>query len=296
MRIAIIGKFARLYDEEYIALAFEKLGHKVLRLPESTPTGPMLAEMDTFAPAIVLWAKLMVPEPARVVRHCQMKGYTSVCWVFDLYVGYAREYRLGHPAFKADHVFTTDGGHQKEFEARGINHHLLRQGINDAECYMLDGNPEGTIFIGSENPAYPMRQEQMRFMKKNYPGEFEWLGHHDTHEVRGEDLNIIFANTKVVVGDSVYSPYYWSNRIVETLGRGGFLIHQSVEGLAAEYPYLVTYQTGNLADLKKKVDYYLNHDDEREKLRKKNFEWVQARYTMTNRAKQMLQCLNTTNL
>jgi hypothetical protein len=62
---------------------------------------------------------------------------------------------------------------------------------------------------------------------------------------------------KVLVGDSCLagSPArYWSDRIPETLGRGGFLIHPEVQGLEGQHPSLVTYPLGDFAVLRDKID------------------------------------------
>jgi spore maturation protein CgeB len=94
------------------------------------------------------------------------------------------------------------------------------------------------------------------------------------------------------VGDSVYSPYYWSNRVVETLGRGGFLIHQDVPGLKEEFPFLVTYTKGDIVELKDLVEYYLVHEEERQDILKKNFEWVRERYTMKHKCQEILNIIS----
>jgi spore maturation protein CgeB len=78
---------------------------------------------------------------------------------------------------------------------------------------------------------------------------------------------------------------------VETLGRGGFLIHQEVDGLKEEYPHLVTYKRGDLNDLKEKIDYYIEHEDERKALVVKNYEWVRDNYTMDKKCAELLSKL-----
>jgi spore maturation protein CgeB len=114
-----------------------------------------------------------------------------------------------------------------------------------------------------------------------------WIGKNDANEMRGTALNYLYAKTKVVVGDSVISPNYWSNRVVETLGRGGFLIHKEVEGIKEEYPYLVTYT--DYGDLKAKITYYLAHDDERMEIIKKNYEWVLNNYTCDKKCAELIK-------
>ncbi len=120
---------------------------------------------------------------------------------------------------------------------------------------------------------------------------FKWFGRYSTNEIRGLPLNELYSQTKIVVGDSVYSPHYWSNRVVETLGRGGFLIHREVEGLKEVYPDLVTYD-GTYDDLMKKIDYYLAHEDERREIIKKNFERVRDYYTMDKQCQKLLNYIS----
>jgi len=53
--------------------------------------------------------------------------------------------------------------------------------------------------------------------------------------VRGEALNQIYANAKIVVGDTLNLdfkyPWYSSDRLFEVTGRGGFMIYPDIEGL-----------------------------------------------------------------
>ena len=284
MKISIIGKFNKLWDEEYIARSFEELGHEVQRIDERNIVEHTLGNIEQFDPAFVLWFKLNTPQPERIVEG--LKHRITVCWVFDLYFGYQREHKLSHPCFKATYVFTTDGGHDKEFKERGINHRVLRQGIYGKECYMLPSEPiYDVIFVGSENPYYPERTEVMKKLAQRY--KFKWFGRLNTNEVRGEDLNKLYAQTKVVVGDSVYSPNYWSNRVVETLGRGGFLIHREVEGLTKEYQFIATYE-----DLCMKIDMWLSMKAIREELRRVNLEWVKDNYTATHQCQKLLDYIS----
>lgn len=288
MRITFIANFGTSgYDEKHIAESFERLGHTVQRIHERGIAEQMIEAIDT--PDLVLWFKLNNPEAIKIVEAC--KKYVTVCWVFDLYIGYPREYRLQSPCFKADYVFSGDGGHQREFEALGINHHIVRQGIFEDECFIKEGEQKLEVaFVGSDNPYYQERSKIMDKLSRKY--KFHWFGRANTNEVRGEKLNELFAISAIVVGDSVVSPHYWSNRVVETLGRGGFLIHREVEGIKEAYPDLVTYD-GSLEDLYQKIDYYLINSDEREAIRERNFTLVKNNYTMQHKCAELLQvCQN----
>lgn len=292
MKIAIVGKFGRLHDEEYIARSFEQLGHDVCRIEERATHQEMIKKAEAYNPDLVLWTKLMVPNARTFREHC--RKWKTVCWVFDLYFGYEREYRVAsHPAFSADYVFTTDGGHDKEFEALGINHHTVRQGIFRDECVLLDSlyTQDRIAFVGSENQLYPERAREMSFIESRFGNKFEWYGKRDTNEMRGMKLNMLYADVKIVVGDSVYSPHYWSNRVVETLGRGGFLIHQEVEGISEEYPDLVTYPREDWEQLEWLITHYLGNEQERKEIVVRNFEHVQSKYTMDKKCQELLNWL-----
>lgn len=270
MKIGLIGKFRKLHDEEYIAQSFESLGNDVIRIEHGEQyTG----DLDLL-----------------IIGKCKdiPKGYKTVSWLFDLYYDYHREHLVKTaPYFKTEIVFTTDGGHSKRWKEDGINHICVRQGIFKDECFMgmLQQSEYDVVFVGSDNPIYPERTIIMRKLANRY--KFCWFGKRNTEEIRGRMLNQLYARSKIVVGDSYPSPHYWSNRVVETLGRGGFLIHRYVEGIKEEYPDLVTYD-GTDKDLYEKIDYFLSHDEEREVIRRKNFELVKNNYTMDKKCKEIL--------
>lgn len=290
MRIAYIGKFSNLHDEEYIACAFEMLGMEVRRIGQYMQWRDIQEALIAFKPDILIYAKWDCPkELDPTIRSLKRNGMKTVCWLFDLYFGYSREYQIRTRLFfRSDYVFTTDGGHNSRFANVGIKHFCVRQGIHIEECVLLPfKEPEHeVIFIGSDNPLFLARTKVIREIEKDF--DFTWFGRKNTNEKRGMDLNELYSKTKIVIGDSVYSPLYWSNRIVETLGRGGFLIHQEVEGLKKEYPDLVTYKRGDIQDLRDKIKYYLEHEEERRAIVKKNYELVRNKYTMDKKCRILL--------
>ena len=286
MRITIIGKFKRLHDEEYIARSFESLGHEVQRIEQGHNWTTIAAEMNKFRPEVLLYSKWECPRELRSTL--VTLNPKKVSWIFDLYFNYPREWQVDTRWFfkASDVVFSTDGGHGPQWTQKGIKHHCVRQGIYKPECWYRIDKPEyDVVFVGCDNPLYMERRQKLEQLAKMY--NFKWFGRKNTDELRGENLNEIYAKTKIVVGDSVYSPYYWSNRVVETLGRGGFLIHRDVPGIKEEYPDLVTYD-GTMEDLLKKIDYYLSHEEERQEIIRKNFEHVRDHYTMDKKCEELI--------
>lgn len=289
----IIGKFERLHDEEYIARSFESLGVNVIRVTTTEQPRTVIQLIEKEQPDFVLYTKLSYGmHNPYFFGKLKETGVKTICWVFDLYWDYARQHQVKtNPIFKADIVITTDGGHEEKWLEEGINHKVVRQGIYEPECVLLPFEKPlyDIIFVGSDNGCFPQRREYMQSLDPFY--NFKWFGKRDSAEVRGMELNKLYAKAKIVVGDSYYSPFYWSNRVVETLGRGGFLIHQEVPGLKEEYPYLITYAKDNFRDLRIKIDYYLAHEDERREIIKKNFEWVKSRYLMKHKCEELLKLI-----
>jgi spore maturation protein CgeB len=296
-KIAYIGAFGNLWDEEGNARSFEKLGCKVLRLEEEEiNVSRVVRDIKDFDPDFVLIAKLKLPA-MRDFLHKRLKdtGIPVITWTFDLFWGLDREDWIGKdPMFKSDLVLSPDGGNDKRFKEAGVNHVCLRQAIFDNFCFKgtkRDDYEYDVIFVGCENKQWFYRSELCEFLNSQYP-KFRWFGRRNTLEIRGKELNDLYASAKVVVGDSVFSPYYWSNRIYETLGRGGFLIHPEIPGLNEEYePYkhYIPYKMGDWRGLKEKIDYFIRKPLERKKIADEALQYTKINHTLTNRCQNLLK-------
>lgn len=109
--------------------------------------------------------------------------------------------------------------------------------------------------------------------------------------VRGHELNDFYASCRVCVGDCFGGgsiPRYWSDRMVETPMRYGFLISPKIEGL--DIP-LATYTSGDLKDLKEQIDYWLLNETERRRVLTQAADHVRMNDTWTLRMKQILETI-----
>ena len=81
--------------------------------------------------------------------------------------------------------------------------------------------------------------------------------------------------------------------VFESTGRGGFTIFPKIEGIEGTFSddEIVWYEHGNLKDLKSKIDYYLEHDDEREAIRIAGNKRTKSSHTYTQRWKEILERL-----
>ena len=86
------------------------------------------------------------------------------------------------------------------------------------------------------------RSRLVKWLRKNYDRQVKFWPEPNQHAVRGDDLTDLYASVKVVVGDSCLVPkpdgspmtHYCSDRIPETLGRGGLLLHPVVEDVTGK--------------------------------------------------------------
>ena len=92
------------------------------------------------------------------------------------------------------------------------------------------------------------------------------------------------------MGDHCFAgqPYYWSDRLPETCGRGGFLLYPRTEGITIP---TALYKPQDMGDLIQKIDYYLAHDDERLQIRDAAFEHVKKNDTYTQRLQEVLRVI-----
>ena len=302
--IAFIGKFKRIHDEEGKARSLEYLGHTVYRFDEDTFNKVKENSLETLlstTPDIVIFTKLRVPNAENIIEQCRKRGITTVSWMPDLYFGLERQAHIeqAYPMFRADYVLSPDGGNDKNFKKYDVNHHCVRQGIDywSTSCEKREKNID-ILFVGTcgKNHGEP-RREMLHFLQDTYKDRFVWIGKSGPEEMRGENLSKIIQSSKIVIGTCVLSDFYWSNRVYETMGRGGFLLHPMIPGLNEEIQdgkHFCSFEYGNMEDLKNKIDFYLSPENEenREKIRINGFEYVKKNHSLINRAKQVMEILS----
>lgn len=320
MTIAYVGNFTQPHcTEVHLAATLEDLGHAVMRLQEDAYTPTELAnildqaKLDLFLYTRT-WGKTVTLEHLELLRQ---RKIPSASYHLDLYIGLSRKWlHEGKPLdqvletdpfWRTDFVFTPDGDpeSQEVFERHGVKHHYMKPGVFASECYIptLAESKYDVIFVGGGDrvgspngyghPEWPYRDQLMTWLYDTYGERFKKFGHPQP-TIRNDTLNQLYTNTKVVVGDSVCldfkHTYYWSDRVYETLGRGGFLIHPYIKGLEEEFTdreTIVFYEYNNWGQLKELIDYYLKDDSAREKIRLAGHELVKNNYTYRHRLKQM---------
>jgi hypothetical protein len=286
MKILYVADFKYHYSTEtYIESAFLNQGHEVSRAMPSKPLDLALRALAK-KPDLILVGKREVAWMGSFLRECKAVDVTTATWMFDLFFGY----RSSRPIQMrlSDLLFSTDGGHDKEFAdlRSGMAPHItLRQGVDRGEReYHVRRQLQDCAFFGT--PHYTWRATYLRRLRQAYGKRFVL---HDRY--RGIALNMRLAECKVVIGDSYPSPNYWSNRVYETIGRGGFLLHPPTDGLDVEFTagehYIECPREWNEA--KDCIDYWLDssRDKRREEIRRAGFDHC-GRYTYDHRVQELL--------
>lgn len=289
MKVVYFGKFIHSHStENYVTAALAANGVEVTKVPCHKPMEVHQARAHILRrdPDFVLFAKTPPcgPMTHQLMNWCLEKEITTVCWQWDLFLGY-RNYMPAQ--FWADICLTTDGGHDAEFTKLGINHSTLRQGIHKPEArkYLDVPTTHDVAFVGGFK-GHPSRPRLISFLKRKYGDSFI----HHTH-TRGLALNEALAKVKIVVGDTYPSPNYWSNRIYEITGRGGFLLFPKTTGLETEFidgVHYASYERDNFTDLTEKITKYLDDDVSRQRIQDTGWVKCSMRYTYEDRVKTLL--------
>ncbi|MBF6138129.1 glycosyltransferase family 1 protein [Nocardia otitidiscaviarum] len=306
MRIAFLGNFHVPYtSESHHAATLERLGHDVDRLQEArTPAAEIYA--SAYSADVFVWVHThgwRNPGIDRVLRSLKRLGIPTLTYHLDLWMGLRRQrdIRRTDPYWQLDHFFTADRlMAQWLSDNTDVHGHYLPAAVYDAECAILPPTTDrfDIAFVGSRSyhPEWPYRPKLIDWLADTYGDRFRHYGDSSRGVVRGPALNQLYADARVVVGDSLCMNYsyadYWSDRVYETLGRGGFLIHPAVPGMDRHFTdrkHLAFYRYGDFDQLRELIDYYLDHDGEREQLRQAGHELVRTHHTYLDRWTHILQ-------
>lgn len=317
MRIAYVGNRKNkasdgksFNTENHIYLTLEKLGHTVNFIQEDEiefGTLPKRVEgSDMF-----LWTRTWNDKVVLAdLKAIEAMGIPTVSFHLDLYSNIARDggMSLKSPFWSTQYVFSPEGSAtaKETFKFNGVNQYYLPPGVFEDECYIaepVEKYKHEIIFVGGGNymhKEWEYRGKLLTWLRDTYGDRFVKYGHPE-ETIRGEELNKLYSSAKIVIGDSLCKDfkdeYYWSDRVFETTGRGGFLIHPYVKGLEDYFilegkeAELQTYYFNDFSALKKLIDFYLVNDNQREILRDRGHYRTKTTNTYTQRMQQMLKVL-----
>jgi hypothetical protein len=305
LQIAFIGNFETPDSTETLiwdALT-RGLGHDVEMIQENRATLEQLRRATMFND-MLFWVRtpnyLKIPDEQmeELLASLKKRGMPTASIHLDKFWGIPdRERLIGvHPFWKTEFVFTADGSRGDDFAARGVNHFWMRPAMS--EEYLHPGRIKDEYrcdvgFVGAKgyHSEYPFRREMVEFLEQTYGERFK----HITN-IRGHELNSFYASCKVTVGDCIFAgtPNYWSDRVPETIGRHGLLLHPFVEGLQVP---MAIYEAQNLESLRYAIETLLSeisqHPEGMKALIKDGVECVRQHDTWTVRMAEIIKMITT---
>jgi hypothetical protein len=292
------------------------MGHSVIRLQEGRASSPKIYK-SAIQSQLFIWVHTHgwnTPETSLkmtdVLKELKKRNIPTITYHLDLWLGLKRQEDLETDTIYKDieYFFTVDKLMADWFnENTNVKGRFLPAGVYHQECYIhksYDGTTfdSDVIFVGSRryHPEYPYRPALIDFLRATYGTNFKHIGGDgDTGVIRGDQLNKAYARSKIAIGDSLNLnfnyPYYTSDRLFESTGRGGFTIYPRIVGLEEYFKdneEIIFYEHGNFDDLKQKIDFYLIHQNKREEIRMAGHQKTVRDHTYINRWKSILSELN----
>lgn len=290
VNIAYVGNFTPPHStENEVRKALEALGHDVTCVQEGERQSWLDLSVTTHHYDVILWTR--TADLAKRISHAEQHALLlrarqtitpTVAFHLDRWWGlreHGREDSVWtEPFFRCQYFFSTDGAHDTEWATVGVNHHWMPPGVSEFEC--VPGTPRDEWrsdigFIGSHrgyHGEHPHRQQLVSWLRDTYGDRVRFWPEPGQPAVRGDDLRDLIASVKVWVGDSCLAPRadggpmvrYWSDRVPEVTGRGGFLLHPFVEGMTQHHPHVNTWPMGDWDLLREHIDRWVENDGERE--------------------------------
>lgn len=322
MVITFIGNFGVSYSSEsHYKKTLERMGHKVVCLQENQTTAPTVL-YEARKSDLLLWVHTHgwhIPHMDDVLERLKQEGVPTVGYHLDLWRGLKREQDLNTDQYWGiEYFFTCDKLFVPDLEAKGIKSYYLPAGVFGDECRIVEPDrakyPHDIIFTGSYNyhPEWPYRKELIDWLKSTYGERFGHYGGDGLGVVRGNDLNQLYASAKIVIGDTLCKgfeyPFYFSDRLFEVPGRGGFMIFPYIKGLEECFVLsdprynlpdnnnkpteLVVYDFNNFGNLGHQIDYFLEMEADRQAIVEAGHARVKKDHTYASRLKFILDTVH----
>lgn len=278
----------------------ESLGHTVYPLQENNARAAYIQSV-AMRSDMLIWIHTHdwhTPKMENVIHNLKQANIPIVAYHLDLYMGISRweQYKNDPYIHSLDYFFTVDKKMADYInENTSVKAYYLPAAIYSKQAHkgkFIKPFESDVCFIGARgyHKEWQYRPQLIDWLLDTYGQRFKHWGADGLGVMREERMNMAYASTKIAVGDTLCLnfdyPYYLSDRIFNATGTGTFIIHPYIKGI--EYLFeidkeIVTYEFGNFEELKEKIDYYLAHDDEREKIAQAGFERTKKEHLYTHR-------------
>lgn len=203
------------------------------------------------------------------------------------YESFLRRKELAYNATAFDFVFSHDKANMEVYQNMGCNRvYWLPSAAINTEVHRRLGLPKKyhITFIGSKtNRRNTLLIALAKYFEVYTPNIW------DIHE-----LNQVFNESKIVLNIHLSDLPNMETRLGEVLGSGSFLLTEKLSSndLFIDGEHLVQWNRGDIEDLINKINYYLLHEDERERIAKSGHLFALEQHTFERRMDQLLTFVN----
>ena len=311
MRIVIISKSKRhtkIYY--YLKKAFQKLGHKTLWIKY-----PKLKSLFGETAANSIAQKLLFgykPDllflhgrdmPLDLLRQAKKRMPVFVYYDDCLQGSDGDNHAVVAHGREADIMYITNRGEVPIYKEWGVNAKFITGGC-DPVAHRIVSSP-GTLyqsdvaFIGKPNT--PERVACMRAVGERFDLKL-WGSGWEKFNMAAAAINVyasgyrkVCAGAKIVLGWNIDPSVdlYFSNRTWYTLGCGGFfltLYSPSLEEMFGRGQELDWFES--IEECCQKIEYYLNHPEERQKIAQAGYEFAHIHYSYEKMAEKIIADLS----
>lgn len=235
------------------------------------------------------------------VEHMNTRGVITINWFQDLleFLPWIKEHASSYQFF-----FTPDPYLQRVLAKQNLRSHLLPLAAYPDNSLYKEEKRYDIVFTGQ----YTKRRERLFLPLNRYAEKFHIWGYKSWQMSRlaghyhGVLPNIdavyqTIRQSKIVVNVQTAEEKYPTDivnlRVYETTGVGTFLLnwyHPSIDKFFKDGQEIVNFKNPN--DLLKKAQYYLTHDNEREKIALAGWKRTKRQYTYVHRLKKMFSIVD----
>ena len=257
LRIPFLGNFQISYTSEtHHAKTLQAMGHRIVPLQEPKATPREIREACRGADMFIWihthgWRTLQVEE---LLSEAVAKGIPVITYHLDLWKGLEREKDMGtDPYWRVLTDFFTVDPQMATYltENTTIKGHYLPPAVFGPECYMAEPTSDqfDVVFVGSYgyHPEYSYRPKLIDWLRDTYGSRFRHYGGGGLPTVRGAELNQVYANAKVAVGDTLclnfdYPGYYCADAETAALTEYGWRKYDQID--VGDRVYTINPHTG----------------------------------------------------
>lgn len=183
--------------------------------------------------------------------------------------------------------YMTSLGHASGFLQIGIDPYVFKK--------WPPATARDIVFMGNNHGRYPLsiqRASLVQFLQHTYKDKFGLYGNYpgnignlnangnDPFPMQSQESKI-YSSCKIGISISHFdSDRYTSDRLFRIMGSGCFALSHHYKGIEKDFEvgkHLDTFRDRN--ELKQKIDFYLENEDERKQIAKNGFDLVHSKHT-----------------